>query len=209
MRVKRFWPSTRLGLATLVTYGLVIALAVGYTTELIWGLQAFPRYAGVGRWKGLAEIRLSQQAAAAFYEQRNPQRARHYAERALAIDPNLPEARYIVAASHYQVGEYVRSLAELARVIERDPTLYVAYVLTARIYAETGDRARARAVLEQGMARLRTALADYQPRPDPDSASHFNAKAAAIHAKYQQDLQALEHEIQALGLAAGPKVDRE
>jgi serine/threonine protein kinase/tetratricopeptide (TPR) repeat protein len=103
----------------------------------------------------LAHAGLSETLTTTYRRDRDPAlvtEARRQAERALAIDPNLPDALIALAAVDRSTGRIQESIGELRRLVAFHPELDTAYLELAGRYEDAGDLAKAESTLRQAIA---------------------------------------------------------
>jgi tetratricopeptide (TPR) repeat protein len=101
-------------------------------------------------------------------------------ERALAINPNSRDARFLLAAIHYDMENFEGALQELEVILEADPIFQDALNLAGRSATRLGQRDRARAYFDRYMelnpadVGIRLAVAtDIANEGDPEGALRF------------------------------------
>jgi non-specific serine/threonine protein kinase len=103
----------------------------------------------------LAHAGLSEALTATYKRDRDPgvlAEARNRAERALAIDPNLPGAQIALARVDWNTGRREKSILELRRLVALHPELDAAYLELAVSYEEAGDLSKAESSARQAIA---------------------------------------------------------
>jgi len=102
----------------------------------------------------LAHAGLAEALIATYRRDRDPSvlaEARRRAQRAVAIDPNLPAAHIALAKVDWNTGRRAQSILELRRLVALHPELDAAYLELAISYEEAGDLSKAEITLRQAI----------------------------------------------------------
>ncbi|MEZ5943677.1 MAG: tetratricopeptide repeat protein, partial [Planctomycetaceae bacterium] len=114
-------------------------------------------------------------------------------EKALALEPDLPQALYARAAIYRVQKEYTAALADLKRVIDLAPEEIQGYMTLGLTYQELGDLPQSIATYEQALAL------------DPENANIYNNICWA-YGTFNQPEQGLEYCERAVELRADPYI---
>ncbi|MCC7541131.1 MAG: tetratricopeptide repeat protein [Deltaproteobacteria bacterium] len=109
-----------------------------------------------------AAIRAAPEYALAFATQaavrlarRDSDGARRDLERALELDPDLPNGDLLWANIHANDGEIDEAIARMRRMLQRDPRDERAYVVLGQLHKQAGNDDEMRAVIAQGLRNSR------------------------------------------------------
>ena len=73
----------------------------------------------------------------------------------LAADPSDPDLPYMLALEHANAGRRDEAMTWLDKTIALSPNYSYAYYQKAKLFAQIGDAAAARAVLNEGLGKAR------------------------------------------------------
>jgi len=100
-------------------------------------IEIDPKFALAYVWRGWAIF--EQSWAEDFYSENYGDTLKYFAEKALSINPDLPEAILNLGNYYFQIGEYDKSIPLMEKSVELDPNLADAYFLLGMTYRNKGQ----------------------------------------------------------------------
>ncbi|ANM28907.1 hypothetical protein ABI59_03735 [Acidobacteria bacterium Mor1] len=170
-------------------FALIAVIGILYSKDLAWGAQAIAEYRK-GQSPPLVESLLRSEAYELMLADGDPKTVESLLLRSLEIEPNT-NARYLLGLVYQSQGrleEAYRAYDQYRRIdaLHLDSWLRMEELLLAAGRLE--ERAE---LLDQGIALFERAAVQFEPRPDPDVAQEFNAKALGVAAKLKRGLNTL------------------
>ncbi len=123
----------------------LLYLTHGYETN---ALPLLRRAAGLAKDDELIQSTL----ALACFRTGNEAEARRYAEAAIRLDPQAPDAYLVLARLNDHHGTALQAIANVRQYLERSPAPAPGYYLMGRLYARQGDRANSELWIKRAIA---------------------------------------------------------
>lgn len=189
---------TKLSIVTICLLLVCLTLVVLYNDELGWSLNNMPGYIE-GKIPGVHdEMKLVSAAIEELNENNNPQQALIYLEQALAIDPSIAQAYYLLGRIHFNPEQAKQAVDNMHQAITIDPTNRDAYLLLASMYWQLKQPDGARRTLQHGVGYFNFYREQYRPILDDSVEQKFNDKAVNVYQYYRNSEAILRQSLQEL-----------